>query len=56
MKQTKKNYGKKPTTTVSKQSTNGNKGNALRNRYTEKFIRPTEFPARSGRMTYIRKD
>ena len=29
MKQTKKNYGKKPTTTVSKQSTNGNKGNVL---------------------------
>ena len=56
MKQIKKNYGKKPTTAVSKQSTNGNKGNALRNRYTEKFIRPTEFPARSGRMTYIRKD
>ena len=50
MKQIKKNYGKKPTTAVSKQSTNGNKGNALRNRYTEKFIRPTEFPARSGRM------
>lgn len=57
MKQTKKNYGEKPSTeVVSKQSTNGNKGNFLRDSYTEKFIRPTEFPARSGRMTYIRQD
>ena len=38
MKQTKKNYGKKPTTTVSNQSTNGNKGNALRNR---SFVLPS---------------
>lgn len=57
MKQTKKYLGKKPSTTVvSKQFTNGDKGNVLRKNYTEKFIRRTEFPARSGRMTYIRKD
>lgn len=57
MKQTKKYLAKKPSTTVvSKQFTNGDKGNVLRKNYTEKFIRRTEFPARSGRMTYIRKD
>lgn len=57
MKQIKKIFGKKTSTeVVSSQSPNGNKGNFLRDSYTEKFIRPTEFPARSGRMTYIRKD
>lgn len=56
MRQTKKNYGKKQSIAASKQIASGNEDNSLRCDYTEKFMRPTEFPARSGKMTYIRKD
>ena len=56
MRQTKKNYGKKQSVAASKQIARGNEDNVLRCNYIEKFMRPTEFPTRSGKMTYIRKD
>lgn len=56
MRQTKKNYGKKQSVAASKQIARGNEDNVLRCNYIEKFMRPTEFPTRLGKMTYIRKD